>query len=142
MNLYLSADKDGQELKEILEAYLVEEDFQVIDLTESPAEDFVESANLIVQKLKKDEEGLGIAIDAYGAGSFMAANKYKGIVAAEVSDEWSAYMTRRHNNARIITLGSQIVGTELAKTTAKAFVTADYDGGRHQIRVDMLNAMC
>lgn len=142
MNLYLSADKDGQELKEILKAYLVEENFQVIDLTESPAEDFVESANLIVQKLKKDEEGLGIAIDAYGAGSFMAANKYKGIVAAEVSDEWSAYMTRRHNNARIITLGSQIVGTELAKTTAKAFVTADYDGGRHQIRVDMLNAMC
>lgn len=142
MNLYLSADKDGQELKEILKAYLVEENFQVIDLTESPAVDFVESANLIVQKLKKDEEGLGIAIDAYGAGSFMAANKYKGIVAAEVSDEWSAYMTRRHNNARIITLGSQIVGTELAKTTAKAFVTADYDGGRHQIRVDMLNAMC
>jgi Ribose 5-phosphate isomerase RpiB len=51
-------------------------------------------------------------------------------------------MTRRHNNARIITLGSEIVGVELAKSVAKAFVTADYDGGRHQVRVDMLNAMC
>lgn len=142
MKVYLTADKDGQELKEILATYLVEEDYEVVDLTKIPAEDFVESANLLVQKLKEDEDGYGIAIDAYGAGSFMAANKHKEIVAAEVSDEWSAHMTRRHNNARIITLGSEIVGVELAKSVAKAFVTADYDGGRHQVRVDMLNAMC
>lgn len=142
MKVYLSADKNGQKLKKILMTYLVEEDYEVEDLTETPAEDFVDSANLLVQKLKEDEEGYGIAVDAYGAGSFMAANKHKEIVAAEVSDEWSAHMTRRHNNARIITLGSEIVGVELAKSVAKAFVTADYDGGRHQVRVDMLNAMC
>jgi galactose-6-phosphate isomerase len=142
MKVYLTADKDGQELKEILATYLVEEDYEVVDLTKIPADDFVDSANLLVQKLKEDEKGYGIAVDAYGAGSFMAANKHKGIVAAEVSDEWSAHMTRRHNNARIITLGSEIVGVELAKSVAKAFVTADYDGGRHQVRVDMLNAMC
>ena len=142
MKVYLTADKDGQELKNILVAYLADENYEVIDLTETPADDFADSANLLVQKLKEDEEGLGIAVDAYGAGSFMAANKHKEIVVAEVSEEWSAHMTRRHNNARIITLGSQIVGTELAKSVAKAFVTADYDGGRHQIRVDMLNAMC
>lgn len=142
MKVYLSADKDGQELKKILMTYLTEEDYEVEDLTETPAEDFVDSANLLVQKLKEDEEGYGIAVDAYGAGSFIAANKHKEIVAAEVSDEWSAHMTRRHNNARIITLGSEVVGVELAKSVAKAFVTADYDGGRHQVRVDMLNAMC
>jgi Ribose 5-phosphate isomerase RpiB len=51
----------------------------------------------------------------------MAANKHKGIVAAEVSDEWSAHMTRRHNNARIITLGSEIVGVELAKSRRESF---------------------
>lgn len=142
MKIYLTADKDGQELKEILEAYLKEEDYEVEDLTETPGDDFVDSTTLLVQKLNEDEEGLGIAVDAYGAGSFMAANKHKEIVAAEVSEEWSAHMTRRHNNARMITLGSKIVGTELAKNVAKAFVTADYDGGRHQVRVDMLNAMC
>ena len=129
-------------MKKTLVTYLTDENYDVEDLTETPADDFADSANLLVQKLKEDEKGLGIAVDAYGAGSFMVANKHKDIVVAEVSDEWSAHMTRRHNNARIITLGSEIVGPGLAKGVAKAFVTADYDGGRHQIRVDMLNAMC
>jgi Ribose 5-phosphate isomerase RpiB len=70
MKVYLSADKDGQELKKILMTYLTEEDYEVEDLTETPADDFVDSANLLVQKLKEDEEGYGIAVDAYGAGSF------------------------------------------------------------------------
>ena len=72
----------------------------------------------------------------------MVATKIKGMVAAEVSDERSAYMTRGHNNSRIITIGSKIVGTEVAKNIVKGFLTAGYDGGRHQIRVDMLNKMC
>ena len=64
------------------------------------------------------------------------------MVAAEVSDERSAYMTRGHNNSRMITMGAQLVGDELAKNIAKGFVHGKYDGGRHQIRVDMLNKMC
>nr|QRZ36059.1 replication protein [Lactococcus lactis subsp. lactis] len=76
------------------------------------------------------------------AGPFMVATKIKGMVAAEVSDERSAYMTRGHNNARMITVGAEIVGDELAKNIAKAFVNGKYDGGRHQVRVDMLNKMC
>ena len=58
---------------------------------------------------------MGIAIDAYGAGSFIVATKIKGMIAAEVSDERSAYMTRGHNNSKMITLGSEIVGDTLAK---------------------------
>src|SRR5690625_1087298 len=104
MKVYLTADKDGQELKNILVAYLADENYEVVDLTETPADDFADSANLLVQKLKEDEKGLGIAVDAYGAGSFMVANKHKDIVVAEVSDEWSAHMTRRYNKLRIITL--------------------------------------
>lgn len=142
MKVYLTSDKEGNDLKEIIKSFLQEKNYDVEDLTETPAEDFIESSNLIVKKMLEDEDSIGIAFDAYGAGSFMTANKHKGIVAAEVSDEWSAHMTRRHNNARIITLGSQIVGTELAKNVVDAFVEADYDGGRHQIRVDMLDAMC
>jgi len=142
MKVFLSTDKDGYDLKEFLKSYLNEQDYNVEDLTETPAEDFTESAELLVQKLNDDDEAVGIAIDAYGVGSFMAANKHKGVVAADISDEWSAHMTRRHNNARIITLGSEIVGDGLAKNIVKAFVKADYDGGRHQVRVDMLDAMC
>jgi galactose-6-phosphate isomerase len=74
--------------------------------------------------------------------SSISATKIKGMIAAEVSDERSAYMTRAHNNTRIITVGSEIVGPGVAKNIAKGFVEGDYDGGRHQIRVDMLNKMC
>ena len=91
--------------------------------------------------MKENEGSMGIAFDGYGAGSFMVATKVKGMVAAEVSDERSAYMTREHNNARMITIGAEIVGEELAKNIVKEFLAAHYDGGRHQIRVDMLNKM-
>ncbi len=142
MKIYLSADKDGFDLKEVVKAYLIENDFNVVDLAETPAEDFVESANNLAAKITEDETSAGILIDAYGAGSFMAATKHKGIVVAEISEEWSANMTRRHNNARVISIGSEIVGEGLAKSIVKAFADSEYDGGRHQIRVDMLDAMC
>ena len=64
------------------------------------------------------------------------------VMQAERSSETSAYMTRGHNNSRMITMGAQIVGDQLAKNIAKGFVNGKYDGGRHQIRVDMLNKMC
>lgn len=114
----------------------------MIDVTEGKDLDFVDSTLAVIHEVQKNDENLGIAIDAYGAGSFMVATKVKGMIAAEVSDERSAYMTRGHNNARMITMGAQIVGDTLAQNVAKEFVNGHYDGGRHQIRVDMLNKMC
>ena len=61
----------------------------------------------------------------------LASTKIKGMVAAEVSDERSAYMTRGHNNSRMITMGAEIVGEGLAKNIAKGFVNGKYDGGRY-----------
>ena len=87
------------------------------------------------------EGSLGIAFDGYGAGSFMAAGKVKGMVCAEISDERSAYMTREHNNARMLAVGSHILGDQLALNIVDQFLAARYAGGRHQVRVDMLNAM-
>ena len=71
----------------------------------------------------------------------MAATRVKGMVAANISDERSAYMTREHNNARMVCMGSEVVGDEVAKRIAREFLSADYAAGRHQIRVDMLNKM-
>ena len=63
------------------------------------------------------------------------------MIAAEASDERSALMTKRHNGARILVMGSDIVGKELAKSCLRSFLSHGYDGGRHQIRIDMLNKM-
>ena len=141
MAIVVGADLKGTRLKDVVKNFLVEEGFEVIDVTKD-GQDFVDVTLAVASEVNKDEQNLGIVIDAYGAGPFMVATKIKGMVAAEVSDERSAYMTRGHNNARMITVGAEIGGDELAKNIAKSFVNGKYDGGRHQIRVDMLNKMC
>ena len=141
MAIVVGADAAGIRLKEVVKEYLEAEGFQVVDVTEE-GQDFVDVTLAVAKEVNQAEDNLGIVIDAYGAGPFMVATKIKGMVAAEVSDERSAYMTRGHNNSRMITMGAQIVGDQLAKNIAKGFVNGKYDGGRHQIRVDMLNKMC
>ena len=141
MAIVVGADAAGIRLKEVVKEYLEAEGFQVVDVTEE-GQDFVDVTLAVAKEVKQAEDNLGIVIDAYGAGPFMVSTKIKGMVVAEVSDERSAYMTRGHNNSRMITMGAQIVGDQLAKNIAKGFVNGKYDGGRHQIRVDMLNKMC
>ncbi|MGO2083245.1 galactose-6-phosphate isomerase subunit LacA [Vagococcus sp.] len=141
MRVVIGSDKYGMALKEVIKEDLVANGHEVVDKTEVASEDFIESTLAIGQDLLANPTSLGIAFDGYGAGSFMVATKLKGMIAAEVSDERSAYMTREHNNARMITLGAEIVGPELAKNIVTEFLAASYDGGRHQVRVDMLNKM-
>ncbi|MFC2550581.1 MAG: galactose-6-phosphate isomerase subunit LacA [Streptococcus sanguinis] len=141
MAIIIGADAAGSKLKDVVKDFLVGENFEVVDVAKE-GQDFVDVTLAVAAEVNKQEENLGIVIDAYGAGPFMVATKIKGMVAAEVSDERSAYMTRGHNNSRMITMGAEIVGEGLAKNIAKGFVNGKYDGGRHQIRVDMLNKMC
>ncbi len=128
MRVILGSDLDGIKLKAEMKQYLLQEKVEVIDKSESASEDFIEAT-------------LAVAHEVLKAGSFMTAAKIKGMIVAELSDERSAYMAREHNNARMITVGAKIVGTELAKNIIKEFLTGHYAGGRHQIRVDMLNKM-
>ncbi|MCY7137802.1 galactose-6-phosphate isomerase subunit LacA [Streptococcus gordonii] len=141
MAIIIGADAAGNKLKDVVRDFLIGESFEVVDVTKE-GQDFVDVTLAVAAEVNKEEQNLGIVIDAYGAGPFMVATKIKGMVAAEVSDERSAYMTRGHNNSRMITMGAEIVGEGLAKNIAKGFVNGKYDGGRHQIRVDMLNKMC
>ena len=137
-----AADQDGLDLKNTLMKELADTNYTLVDLSVEPHADFVDAACAISQKLLEDEESLGFIIDRYGAGSYMAACKIKGIIACECSDERSAYMTREHNNARLICMGSGIVGPDLARNIVKQFLNSKYAAGRHQIRVDMLNTLC
>ena len=149
MKVYFSSDKDGIELKNALVEEVKFLGYEVEGLTEDEF-DFVDSAKAVCKKLLEvdgmltsgsDDSSVGILVDKYGAGSYMAATKHKGMIAAEISDERSALMTKRHNGARVLCLGSGIVGEELAKSCVRDFLSHGYDGGRHQIRIDMLNKM-
>lgn len=141
MRVVIGSDAEGMPLKETIKQTLIEDGHEVVDLSETPAADFIDSAVAVAHDLLEHDGSLGFAFDAYGVGSFMAATRVKGMVAANISDERSAYMTREHNNARMICMGPKVVGDEVARRIAREFLSADYAAGRHQIRIDMLNKM-
>lgn len=141
MLFVLGSDPAGRELKECLKDYLTGHSYEVTDVTGEQDCDFADAALAVVREVYQSDDRFGIIVDAYGAGPFMTACRIKGVIAAEVSDERTAYMTRAHNNARIITLGSEVTGPAVAKNIVKCFAEGSYDGGRHQVRVDMLNKM-
>ena len=123
MTVIIGSDVDGKRLKDVVKAFLIEQNHDVVDVTEGKDLDFVDATLAVVNEVQNDDN-LGIAIDKFGAGSFMVATKVKGMIAAEVSDERSAYMTRGHNNARMITMGAEIVGDTLAKMLLKNLLMA------------------
>ena len=84
---------------------------------------------------------LGIVISGTGIGISMAANKVKGIRCALCSDTFSAKMTRIHNNSNMLALGARVIGVELAKEIVNAWLDAEFEGGRHQVRIDMITAL-
>ena len=142
MKVILATDRDGFQLKETVKNFLLHSGYEVIDLNSTHgSEDFVDSTVNAVQEFRKHEQARAILFDKYGH-SFMAANKFKGIICAAVSDEHSAMMTTRHNSTPIINLGSGITGDILAVEILKTFLEHDYDAGRHQVRIDMLNKLC
>ena len=83
----------------------------------------------------------GILLCGTGLGIGLAANKIKGIRCVACSDPLSAELGRRHNNANMLSMGARIIGPELAKCIARAFLTAQFEGGRHALRVEMLSAL-
>ena len=80
----------------------------------------------------------GILICGTGIGIGISAGKVKGIRVCTCSDVYSAELSKRHNNSNILTMGARVVGTEVAKMIAKGWLTAEFQGGRHQRRVDMI----
>ena len=84
---------------------------------------------------------LGVLICGTGVGISLAANKVKGIRCGVCSDTATARLIRAHNNANMIAFGARIVGSELAKDIVKSFLETEFEGGRHQVRIDMISAI-
>ncbi len=83
----------------------------------------------------------GIIICGTGIGISLAANKVKGIRCVACSEPYSARMSRAHNDANMLSIGARVIGPELAKMIVTEFLTTEFEGGRHQTRVDMLTAL-
>ena len=141
MKIIIASDSKSIEFKNSIKEDLLNKGYEVIDKTEVSEVDFYDASVLVCEAILNKEGDRGIVIDEYGTGSFNVCAKHKYIVCAEVADEHSAKMTRDHNNTSIITMGSKATSLEIGKRIAEKFVLSEYSGGRHQIRVDMLNKM-
>ena len=84
---------------------------------------------------------LGILICGTGVGISLAANKVKGVRAVVCSEPYSAKLSRQHNNTNILAFGARVIGIELAKMIIDEWLSAEFEGGRHQTRVDMITAI-
>lgn len=140
MKIAIGCDHGGFEHKNAIAEHLKERGFCVTDfgIYENKSVDYPEIALKVANSVAAGENTLGILVCGTGIGMSMAANKVNGIRAAAVSDHFSAKYTRLHNNANILCLGGRVIGVGTALELADLFVDTEYEGGRHQRRIDMI----
>ena len=143
MKIALASDHGGYALKCDIKALLEKLGHQVEDFgchsTESC--DYPDFGAAAARAVASGQCEKGVVICTTGIGISMTANKVKGIRCALCGDPWSAEMTRRHNDANMLAMGAGVVGPQLARQILEAFLTHDFEGGRHQRRVDKLMAL-
>ena len=136
----IASDHAGPDYKKRLIEYLTEKGYTCLNMgtdTEYSV-DYPIYADKVCKKFLSGEAELGILICGTGIGMSIAANKHKGIRAGLCGDPESASLTRQHNNANILCMGARIISFEKAVEITDAFLEAEFLGGRHQRRVDML----
>lgn len=143
MKLMIGSDHGGFELKEEVKKYLESLGHEVIDVgTYTPDScDYPDIAKAGCEKITSGECERGILICGTGIGISMAANKIRGIRAACCSDTYSARYTRLHNDANVLCFGGRVVGGGLACELVDAYLSVEFEGGRHQRRVDKIMAL-
>ena len=137
----LGSDHGGYGLKQEVKAYLEGKGIPYKDygcLDESPC-DYPVYAKAVAKAIVDGECDKGILICGTGIGISIAANKVKGVRAAVCSDVTTAHLVKEHNNANIIAFGARIVGIEKAKDIVKAYLNAEFQGGRHEKRIAMIH---
>ena len=141
MKIALGADHGGFELKEEIISYLKDNGYDVEDYGTYSKEscDYPDYALKAAEAVASKECDLGILICGTGIGMSIAANKFKGIRAAVVSDCFSAKATREHNNTNVLCLGERVIGKGLAMRIVEEWLNSSYNGERHARRLQMID---
>lgn len=143
MRIAIGADHAGYALKEILRAELEALGDEVVDFGTHSEEsmDYPDIAFPLARAVAGGEHDFGVIICSNGVGPSIAANKVRGIRAALCNDVFSAKRARQHTNANVLCLGSWAIGRGAASEVLRAFREGTFEGGRHQRRVDKINAV-
>ena len=139
----LGSDHAGYSLKEKIKAHLLSRGSEVLDMgtDEAVSCNYTRFAHKVCEAVTGGEAPLGILVCGTGIGMSMAANKHAGIRAACCENTFSARMTRMHNDANVLCVGERVIGYGLACDMVDLFIDTPFEGGRHQARVDDINAL-
>ncbi len=141
MKIAIGCDHGGYLLKQDVLVWLEEHDidFEDFGCYSRESVDYPIYGEKVARAVAAGEADYGIVICTTGIGISIAANKVKGIRCAHCTDPLSAEMTRRHNNANVLAMGAGLTGTNMALRMVEVFLNTEFEGGRHQRRVDLLD---
>ncbi|WP_439121170.1 ribose 5-phosphate isomerase B [Marivita sp.] len=138
--IVLSSDHAAIDLRQAVARHIEAQGWDVVDIGPTTPEStpYPLHGQAAAERVASGDCRLGIILCGTGQGIMMAANKVKGIRCGVCSDTFSARMIRQHNDANILSLGARVVGEGVALDIVDAFLTAEFEGGRHATRVDMI----
>lgn len=141
MKIALGSDHGGYKLKNEIISFLKENRYEIKDFGTYSTEscDYPDFAEKVAEAVVSKEFDFGILVCGTGIGISISANKIPGVRAALCSDTFSAHATREHNDANILALGERVVGPGLAIDIVKTFLTSEFQGERHQKRIDKIS---
>lgn len=136
----IASDHAGVELKSKLATDLESMGFKILDLgtNNDSSVDYPDYGHALAEAVSSGKASAGVAVCGTGIGISIAANRHPGVRAALVHDEFTAEMSRQHNNANVLALGARIVSEEVARNALKVFFSTEFEGGRHARRVEKL----
>lgn len=142
MRIAIGNDHVGLELKNKLDTFFVEKNIDIMHIGTFNSErmDYPEIGFKIAETVSEGKFRSGILICGTGVGMSIVANQVNGIRAVVCSEPYSAKMAREHNDANILCLGARVIGTEMAKMILQQWFTSEYEGNRHQRRLDMISS--
>ena len=140
MKIAIGNDHAAVDMKLGVKAHLESRGIEVIDMGTHTSDscDYPVYGEKVGRAVASGEADLGIAICGTGVGIAMAAGKVKGIRACVCSEPCTARLSRMHNDSNVLAFGARIIGMEMAKMITDAWLDAEYEGGRHQRRIDQL----
>ena len=143
MKIGIGNDHAGVEMKQEIKTYLESKGHEVINFGTDTSDscDYPVYGQKVAEAVASGQVEEGVLICGTGIGISLAANKVPGIRAAVCSEPVSARLAKQHNDANIIAFGARIVGLEEAKAIVDAFFDAEFEGGRHQRRIDLITAV-
>ena len=140
-NIFISSDHGGFYLKEQIVEYLFKESFKIIDLgpKDPSSVDYPDYSNILVDKMKKNIDYIGILLCGTGIGMSIAANRHSHIRAALCSDKDMARLSRQHNNANVLVIGGRTTSLNSAKKIIDIFLSTEFEKGRHTKRLKKIS---